>query len=86
MSACFECTFEICILLATLLDPPNGEEWEHTDATLKYGADMVRLIRKEFGDYFCICVAGMSLFFSFCFHIIFCVYYSRDYVQEFLKF
>jgi len=45
-------------ILALRGDPPNGEDWICTDETLKYGADMVRLIRKEFGDYFTICVAG----------------------------
>ena len=45
-------------VLALRGDPPNGEEWKCTDDNLKYGADMVRLIRREFGDYFTICVAG----------------------------
>lgn len=52
----------ICFIyqfIVSYSDPPNGEEWKHTDDNLRYGADMVRLIRKEFGDYFCICVAGM---------------------------
>lgn len=45
-------------ILALRGDPPNGEEWRCTDENLKYGADMVKLIRKEFGSFFTICVAG----------------------------
>jgi len=45
-------------ILALRGDPPNGEEWKCTDENLRYAADMVRLIRKEFGSYFTICVAG----------------------------
>lgn len=30
---------------------------------IKYAADLVRLIRKEFGDYFVICVAGKNFYF-----------------------
>lgn len=40
-------------------DPPKGSsKWEETPGGLVYAVDLVRLIRKEFGDYFCIAVAG----------------------------
>lgn len=41
-------------------DPSDGEEWKALDDGLAYGADMVRHIRKEFGDNFTICVAGIA--------------------------
>lgn len=44
------------------LDPPEGSEnWKHQDGGLNYASDLVALIRKEYGDYFVICVAGMSV-------------------------
>lgn len=43
----------------SLLDPFNGEEWKITDNGLKYGCDMVKFIRENFGDFFTICVAGI---------------------------
>ena len=38
----------------------NGDEWQALDDGLAYGTDMVKHIRKEFGDAFTICVAGMD--------------------------
>ena len=43
------------------LDPVNGEEWKALDDGLKYGSDMVKLIRDHFENYFTICVAGILL-------------------------
>ena len=41
-------------------DPPEGHEnWKYQEGGLNYASDLVALIRKEFGDYFVICVAGM---------------------------
>lgn len=46
-------------LLALRGDPPeNQEEWVNVDNGFNYATDLVRHIRKEFGDYFVICVAG----------------------------
>ena len=39
-------------------DPPKGDVWKASDENLRYGADMVKCIRKHFHDYFTICVAG----------------------------
>jgi len=45
-------------ILALRGDPFNGEEWKITDDGLRYGCDMVKFIRANFGDFFTICVAG----------------------------
>lgn len=47
-------------ILALRGDPPRGEEYEETnaDSEFQYAVDLVRYIRKEHGDYFCIGVAG----------------------------
>lgn len=45
-------------ILALRGDPPNGDEWKYLDENLRYGTDMVKLIRKQFNNYFTICVAG----------------------------
>jgi len=45
-------------ILALRGDPPNGDEWIASSDHLRYGSDMVKLIRKVFGEYFTICVAG----------------------------
>eukprot|EP00123_Amoebidium_parasiticum_P016078 comp23279_c0_seq1/m.38127 comp23279_c0_seq1/g.38127 ORF comp23279_c0_seq1/g.38127 comp23279_c0_seq1/m.38127 type:complete len:617 (-) comp23279_c0_seq1:584-2434(-) len=45
-------------ILALRGDPPPGEEWKTIENGFAYGADLVRHIRNEFGDYFGICVAG----------------------------
>ncbi|KAL3862448.1 hypothetical protein ACJMK2_008412 [Sinanodonta woodiana] len=46
-------------LLALRGDPADGSEtWTFVEGGLNYAADMVRFIRKEYGDYFNICVAG----------------------------
>ena len=39
-------------------DPLDGEEWKPIEDGFAYGTDVVRHIRKEFGNYFTICVAG----------------------------
>lgn len=45
-------------ILALRGDPTDGDEWKTFEGGLSYGTDMVKHIRKEFGDCFTICVAG----------------------------
>ena len=45
-------SFEFCI------DPVDGDEWKSTENGFSYAKDLVTHIRQEFGDHFCICVAG----------------------------
>ena len=46
-------------ILALRGDPPRGvENWTKVDTGFAYAADLVRYIRQEHGDYFCIGVAG----------------------------
>lgn len=46
-------------ILALRGDPVVKDgKFEVVDENLQYGSDMTKLIRKEFGDYFTICVAG----------------------------
>ena len=40
-------------------DPPKGAiNWEQTPGGLAHAIDLVKFIREEFGDYFCIACAG----------------------------
>jgi len=46
-------------ILALRGDPPKGEEeWVATDGGFNHAIDLVRHIRKNYGDYFCIGIAG----------------------------
>ncbi|KAI9248609.1 methylenetetrahydrofolate reductase-domain-containing protein [Sporodiniella umbellata] len=46
-------------ILALRGDPPKGQtNWESCENGFQYAADLVRYIRKRYGDYFCIAVAG----------------------------
>ncbi|KAJ3312573.1 hypothetical protein HDV04_002890 [Boothiomyces sp. JEL0838] len=46
-------------ILALRGDPPRGQEnWTSVETGFSYATDLVRYIRKEYGDYFCIGVAG----------------------------
>ena len=46
-------------VLALRGDPPKGAQfWEPVPDGLLHAIDLVKLIRQEFGDYFCIAVAG----------------------------
>ncbi|KAF9429025.1 hypothetical protein BGZ76_001956 [Entomortierella beljakovae] len=46
-------------ILALRGDPPRGEEyWTQVDDTFVHAIDLVRYIRQQYGDYFCIGVAG----------------------------
>ncbi|OJT07587.1 Methylenetetrahydrofolate reductase 1 [Trametes pubescens] len=45
-------------VLALRGDPPVGKEWEAVEGGFRYGVDLVHHIRKEYGDYFDIAVAG----------------------------
>merc|ERR1719393_301609 len=49
----------LCNILALRGDPPaNASEWTATEGGFSHAVDLVRFIRKEFGDYFCIGVAA----------------------------
>jgi methylenetetrahydrofolate reductase (NADPH) len=46
-------------VLALRGDPPAGvAEWEACDGGFRHACDLVKYIRSQFGDYFCIAVAG----------------------------
>jgi len=46
-------------ILALRGDPPRGQAtWEKCEDGFSYAVDLVRYIRQEYGDYFCIGVAG----------------------------
>ncbi|PRP86322.1 methylenetetrahydrofolate reductase [Planoprotostelium fungivorum] len=45
-------------ILALRGDPPRGEAWTPGTEGLTRATDLVKLIRAEYGDYFCIAVAG----------------------------
>merc|ERR1719473_754812 len=49
----------LCNILALRGDPPaNAKEWTATEGGFSHAVDLVRFIRQEFGDYFCIGVAA----------------------------
>merc|ERR1719262_1821183 len=49
----------LCNILALRGDPPkDAEAWTATEGGFGHAVDLVRFIRKEFGDYFCIGVAA----------------------------
>lgn len=49
-------------ILALRGDPPRGQEnWTSVETGFSFAVDLVKYIRKEYGDYFCIGVAGMFL-------------------------
>lgn len=45
-------------ILALRGDPPRGEEWKQMEGGFGYAVDLVRHIKAEYGDHFCIAVAG----------------------------
>eukprot|EP00761_Pharyngomonas_kirbyi_P012704 gb/GECH01012731.1/.p1 GENE.gb/GECH01012731.1/~~gb/GECH01012731.1/.p1 ORF type:complete len:588 (+),score=147.24 gb/GECH01012731.1/:1-1764(+) len=46
-------------ILALRGDPPSGSDvFEPVEGGFRYGSELVAMIRREFGDYFGICVAG----------------------------
>jgi len=45
-------------VLALRGDPPRGEEWKQMEGGFAHAADLVRYIRQNYGDWFCIAVAG----------------------------
>lgn len=45
-------------ILALRGDPPKGKEWTKCEDGFEYATDLVRFIRKNYGDHFGICVAG----------------------------
>merc|ERR1719375_193298 len=53
----------ICNILALRGDPPGylekgGEGFKQCEGGFAYATDLVKYIREEYGDYFCIAVAG----------------------------
>merc|ERR1719359_2135792 len=49
----------LCNILALRGDPPaNATEWTATEGGFSHAVDLVRFIRKEFGDFFCIAIAA----------------------------
>merc|ERR1719454_2312037 len=49
----------LCNILALRGDPPaNAAEWTATEGGFSHAVDLVRFIRKEFGDFFCIGIAA----------------------------
>eukprot|EP01119_Soliformovum_irregulare_P011238 TRINITY_DN27_c0_g1_i1.p1 TRINITY_DN27_c0_g1~~TRINITY_DN27_c0_g1_i1.p1 ORF type:complete len:583 (+),score=209.04 TRINITY_DN27_c0_g1_i1:93-1841(+) len=45
-------------ILALRGDPPRGEDWKQVEGGFAHAIDLVKFIRAEFGNYFCVCVAG----------------------------
>lgn len=45
-------------ILALRGDPPTGRDWSPPENGFQYAGDLVKFIRKTFGNYFVICVAG----------------------------
>jgi methylenetetrahydrofolate reductase (NADPH) len=45
-------------LLALRGDPAVGAEWKYQENGFNYAVDLVKFVRENYGDYFCICVAG----------------------------
>jgi methylenetetrahydrofolate reductase (NADPH) len=53
-------------ILALRGDPPRGQDnWVKVDTGFAYAVDLVRYIREEFGDYFCIGVAAYVFLLMF---------------------
>jgi adenosylhomocysteinase len=50
---------DICNICALRGDPPAGQDsWEASDGGFACALDLVKFMRKNYGDYFCISVAG----------------------------
>lgn len=46
-------------LLALRGDPPRGAtDWVHNENGFNYAVDLVKFIKEEYGDFFCVGVAG----------------------------
>jgi len=45
-------------ILALRGDPPRGEQWKQVAGGFAHASDLVSYVRKEYGDWFCIGVAG----------------------------
>eukprot|EP01091_Cochliopodium_minus_P011384 TRINITY_DN3202_c0_g1_i1.p1 TRINITY_DN3202_c0_g1~~TRINITY_DN3202_c0_g1_i1.p1 ORF type:complete len:594 (-),score=196.68 TRINITY_DN3202_c0_g1_i1:158-1939(-) len=45
-------------IMALRGDPPRGKDWEKVEGGFSYAIDLVKYIRKQYGDYFSIGVAG----------------------------
>ena len=64
-------------------DPPDGEDWKTIPDGFSCGADLVRHIRQEFGDYFTIGVAGKDNFCCVCVCIVHLVHVCVQAHQHF---
>ena len=50
---------DLCSSSIQYADPPHGEEkWEAVEGGFNCALDLVKFIRKSYGDYFCLSVAG----------------------------
>ena len=50
---------DVCNIVALRGDPPIGQDkWEATEGGFECALDLVKFIRREHGDYFCLSVAG----------------------------
>ena len=58
MVSCEIHLYTAVLLTSLLIDPVDGDEWKTLPDGFSYATDLVAHIRKEFGDHFCICVAG----------------------------
>ena len=55
--------WELTLTSFFFADPPDGgESWTFQKGRLNFATDLVKLIRQEHGDYFSICVAGITLY------------------------
>jgi len=63
------------MLLWIAADPPLGEdEWKAPEDGFAYAVDLVRFIRKTYGNYFVIAVGGQSSTVLTCFMLL-CLHY-----------
>ena len=52
-------------------DPPKGKDWEKIEGGFSYAVDLVKYIKKQYGDFFSIGVAGYPVIYFFFFIFVF---------------
>jgi hypothetical protein len=53
------CVFVFASSILMSADPPRGQTtWTAVESGFSYAVDLVKYIRQEYGDYFCVSVAG----------------------------